>query len=108
MKFLVSFIVVVVCLSVTACSPSLPQEAREALDESVGPNHTYSITSAQRATNPGTYDEVWCVVIDPPIPSSMFRNGISHFLLYREGLLWTELRGAWENVFLQYGCDNHK
>lgn len=86
----------------------LPGGAREALDQFFAderrenPGFDYRITSAQKGTKPDFesgllgaldhgYDEVWCVVIDPPIKvfgGFIISDAVNHFLVRRKGDLW--------------------
>jgi hypothetical protein len=97
---------------ISSCQSSLPQEAREALDEELRnwTNDSYTITSSVKAKEPNVrswekFDEAWCVVIDPPVKIGVWE---SHFIIGREGLYWTVdgVPDNWESDFLKRGCNN--
>lgn len=100
---------ITVCLLVTACKPSLPKEARQALDDGLRgqTSATYTVTSAEEASKPyinnTNYDEVWCITIDTEIDIGM---PISHFYVGREGRLWSEHTEPFKEGFLKHGCES--
>jgi hypothetical protein len=101
---------VAACDSDAVMTASLPDEAKHALDNHL--EHVYTIVSAVRGTNPTeasiSAEEVWCVVIDPPMPANPFGTNVpnAHFYLYRIGLLWTLRYNLNEDGYLRLGCDN--
>jgi len=108
----------------TLSAAVFPDAALQTLRQELSPS-SFTIVSTARATNPQAYfslvglpDEVWCVVISPPVsyvPSgfSTTARDRTHFLLRRIGLLW-EVAGSGNSedgehlreMFLRGGCDN--
>ncbi len=105
----------------------LPAGARESLDQFFtderreNPGFSYRITSAQQGSKPdfesgligalrNGYDEVWCVVIDPPITvfwGFIIRDGVDHFVIRRKGNSWQVYTAIPTlDVFRAAGCGN--
>ncbi len=115
--------------------PDLPQEGRRVLDELIqraeGPGFSYNILSAERGTvqdlntdldsfsgfggsrkPPGVCppdeaqaQEEWCVILDTGVAASLTDES-AHFLLHRQGQLWTveQVPDSGVEAFRQVGC----
>jgi hypothetical protein len=91
----------------------LPEEAKQELAirvDSISENHSYTIISAIKATKLDWLrfppDEVWCVVISPPAPTTW--EQYSRFLVKKTGMEWVseQLLDDDEVTFIMYGCNN--
>jgi len=121
-------LLVLMMVGLVACGGgSLPQEAIDKLheemrgDRGMGPTSgsafSFSIVSAQKVAdeyNRG-YDEMWCVVIDPPAIGGVYNESYPGFVVYQRALLWSVdtrassqgyIYGHDEESFLALGCTN--
>ncbi|HRF94309.1 MAG TPA: hypothetical protein PLZ51_03905 [Aggregatilineales bacterium] len=105
-------------VGLVACGGGLPQEAIDKLNEEMPDSRgTFSIVSAQKVADEydRSYDEMWCVAIDPPVAGNVYNELVSGFVVYRRALLWEVDRGGMigdifmhtENSFLALGCTNY-
>lgn len=68
----------------------------------------HNIASVQKAPYPQNlsrfdrFDEVWCVVIDPPIAGDFYPS--ANFVMTRKGALWEKYFSETEEDFLSVGC----
>jgi|GEM_PF-4446619 len=135
-KLLIAGIMVVSLLLVSGCqSATLPEEGRNAIDESIEGNLSRygisadgrSIESVQRADLsdagglPNTIrlaDETWCVVISPPASYTTLLNfedvqhNLANFIVSREGSRWHATTNIARHAsmltyFERLGCTNY-
>ncbi|MBL1135593.1 MAG: hypothetical protein HND46_09775 [Chloroflexi bacterium] len=98
---------------------SLPDEGKKALEKEIDGYRTidnfsvpssYRVKSAKKATiTHRLYDEIWCVVIDPPVYSPYGTE--DHYIVIRQQLLWEANDAGYyfwgnEDDWLSLGCDN--
>ncbi len=103
-------LLLVFCVTVSACARKLPKEIVNLLDERFDYT-SYQIVSYQKAPHPENYpgfggslqakDEAWCVVVETP------DWGYSRSIYFRLGNHWS-VGVQYKQFFEQVGCTNYQ